>query len=183
MMLLPLAAGMVLVRDERDLERAFAQDAPYLFNAASEAPDHGTRSFQCSRRADVLKTWVALQRYGADGLGALYDQLCERAAALRSLLLAHGGFEVFHEPESNILCFRWRGDGSGDDPTLDAINASLRERYNDSGEGWITTTLLDNRRVLRVTIMNARTDTVHLEKVVSGLARMATEQSSAERAV
>jgi len=31
----------------------------------------------CSRRADVLKVWVALQRYGADGMGALFDHLCE----------------------------------------------------------------------------------------------------------
>src|SRR6202022_211632 len=33
MMLLPLAAGMVLTRDERDLDLAFAQQAPYLFQS------------------------------------------------------------------------------------------------------------------------------------------------------
>ncbi|MDQ3388946.1 MAG: pyridoxal-dependent decarboxylase, partial [Gemmatimonadota bacterium] len=78
MMLLPVAAGMVLVRDERDLERAFAQRAPYLFHGEEGArtPDQGVRSFLCSRRADVLKLWVALQRYGADGIGELYDHLC-----------------------------------------------------------------------------------------------------------
>ena len=85
MMLLPLAAGAVLVRDERSLERAFSQQAPYLFHGrpgADTTPerrwDQGTRSAQCSRRADVLKLWVALQRYGAEGIGALYDRLCER---------------------------------------------------------------------------------------------------------
>ncbi|MBA3889694.1 MAG: aspartate aminotransferase family protein, partial [Gemmatimonadaceae bacterium] len=75
MMLLPLSAGALLVRDEQELERAFAQQAPYLFHAADGDRhwDQGVRSAQCSRRADVLKMWVALQRHGADGLGAVYD--------------------------------------------------------------------------------------------------------------
>lgn len=175
MMLLPLSAGMLLVRDERDLDRAFLQDAPYLFHGANEAPDQGTRSFMCSRRADVLKTWVALQRYGATALGALYDQLCERASRLRDILLAEGSFDVLHQPESNILCFRWRGHRQSSDPELDALNAAIRERYNASGDGWITTTVLDGTRVLRVTIMNARTSDEHLERLVEGLARTARE--------
>lgn len=175
MMLLPLSAGMVLVRDEADLDQAFAQNAPYLFHGAEGSPDQGVRSFQCSRRADVLKLWVALQRYGADGIGALYDQLCARAATMRERLLAHGGFEVPHVPESNILCFRWVGHGARDQATLDALNAAIRERYNASGEGWITTTVLDGRRVLRVTIMNARTTDAHVERVISGIARIAAE--------
>ena len=36
MMLLPLPAGMILVRDERDLQAAFAQRAPYLFHGDGE---------------------------------------------------------------------------------------------------------------------------------------------------
>src|SRR6185436_15062243 len=84
MMLLPLAAGMVLTRDDRDLERAFAQKAPYLFHAgkSSRIPDQGIRSFQCSRRADVLKLWFVMQRFGSNGLGKLYDHLCKTAQTL-----------------------------------------------------------------------------------------------------
>src|SRR5690606_27847128 len=84
MLLLPLSAGMVLVRDESVLGTAFAQQAPYLFHATSgeRSWDMGPRSFQCSRRGDVLKLWVALQRYGADGLGLLFDRLCDGALAL-----------------------------------------------------------------------------------------------------
>jgi L-2,4-diaminobutyrate decarboxylase len=173
MMLLPLSAGMVIVRDERDLERAFAQDAPYLFHGATESPDLGTRSFQCSRRSDVLKAWVALQRFGLNGMGELYDGLCATAVALHGLLDAHRSFETLHEPESNILCFRWVGDGSLPDDRLDELNRLARENYNASGEGWITTTVLDGRRVLRVAIMNPRTQAAHLERLVAGLDRVA----------
>ena len=189
MMLLPLGAGVVLVREERWLEAAFAQAAPYLFHAPPAVPggpalahaeeydaaprvwDQGVRSFQCSRRLDALKAWVALQRYGADGLGALYDRLCAQAARLHARLVAHPAFEVLHAPESNILCFRYAGVGPRPAAAaLDRLNAQLRADYNRSGAGWITSTVLDGRRVLRVTVMNPRTTDAHLAALVDGLA-------------
>jgi L-2,4-diaminobutyrate decarboxylase len=73
-------------------------------------------------------------------------------------------------PESNILCFRWLPAGVGDDAQRDALNLQLRERYNASGRGWITTTVLGGRRVLRVTLMNPRTREAHLAELLDGLA-------------
>lgn len=175
MMLQPLSAGVVLVRDERDLERAFAQRAPYLFHGSEgeRVWDQGIRSLTCSRRADVLKLWVSFQRYGARGMGALYDRLCDVAQAMYDRLSAHPGFEVLHAPECNILCFRWIGDDTMSDEALDTLNRELRERYNRSGAGWITATNLGGRRVLRVTMMNPRTGTREVEEIVEGIAEMA----------
>jgi L-2,4-diaminobutyrate decarboxylase len=172
MMLLPLSAGMLVVRDESDVDQAFLQRAPYLFHGAEDqpVPDQGVRSFACSRRADALKAWVALQRYGADGIGELYDRLCDLTTELHSLIERHSSFEALHAPESNILCFRFVGDGSLDDAALDRLNKELRERFNRSGAGWITTTVLNARRVLRVTIMNPRTGAAHLQRLLDGLA-------------
>jgi L-2,4-diaminobutyrate decarboxylase len=171
MMLLPLSAGVILVRDERDLDAAFTQRAPYLFHGDEGARvlDQGVRSFLCSRRADVIKLWVALQRYGARGIGALYDRLCEVAMAMHAQLVAHPSFEPLHVPACNILCFRWIGDGTLSDDELDEANRALRERYNRSGKGWITATNLGGRRVLRVTIMNARTSEADVAAIIAGL--------------
>jgi L-2,4-diaminobutyrate decarboxylase len=175
MMLMPLAAGMLLVRDEADLAQAFSQQAPYLFHGAhgARAWDQGTRSFQCSRRADAIKVWVAIQRYGLSGLAAIYDRLVASAFTLHELIAARPEFAALHEPETNILCFRWVGDGSLDHRALDEINFTLRGRYNREGHGWITTTVLDGRRVLRVTVMNPRTTGEHLAEMLDELAREA----------
>lgn len=169
-LLLPLAAGLLLMREERDLIGAFAQQAPYLFNGNDEARawDTGPRSFQCSRRADVLKLYVAFERYGADALAALYDRLCAVARALYDLLLLREDFTPLHEPESNILCFAWTPKGVVGGQLNDMTDL-LRERYNRSGRGWITVTTLDKRRVLRITVMNARTTPAHVAKLVDGL--------------
>ena len=174
MLLMPVQAGMLLVRDERLLDAAFAQRAPYLFHGDDERPiDKGVRSFLCSRRADVLKLWVALQRYGADGLGALYDGLCATTRACWEEVRARESFEALHEPESNILCFRWIGDGRRSAEELDAVNLAVRERWNRSGRGWITTTVLGGRRVLRVTVMNPRTSREHVVAMLEGIEEMA----------
>lgn len=182
MMLMPLSAGVVLVRDRQRLDRAFGQDAPYLFRARSaDAPDlddgvaveQGMRSFMCSRRADALKVWVALRRYGVGGIAALFDGLCARTRELHDLLAARRDFEVLHEPECNILCFRFVGDAALDATALDALNLRLRESWNASGTGWITGTVLDGKRVLRVVLMNPFTGREHLQRLVDGLAALA----------
>ena len=84
------------------------------------------------------------------------------------MLAAREDFKLLHEPESNILCFAWMPK---DVPSskLDELTDALRERYNRSGRGFITVTTLDKRRVLRITVMNARTTDEHLEKLIVGL--------------
>lgn len=175
MMLMPLAASVVLVRDERDLEAAFEQQAPYLFHAGAEERgwDQGRRSFMCSRRLDALKVWAALQRFGVSGLGALYDHLCDTARLLHEAVLDRPRFQALHAPESNILCFRYIGDGSLSDTELDLINLDLRTACNREGDAWITTTVLAGRRVLRSTIMNPRTTVGDVGQVLDVLESLA----------
>lgn len=197
MMLVPLSAGMVLLRDASALDGAFAQQAPYLFHLREDEPsyDLGPRSLQCSRRADVLKVWAAILRYGASGIAGFYDHLCALTSAFHAMVMAHPRFEALHLPETNILCFRHlganprasgaaaamgRGDAAADDTAaLDDLNRLTRERYNASGEGWITSTVLDGRRVLRVTIINPRTTEGHLQRLLDGIDRIALDIANA----
>jgi L-2,4-diaminobutyrate decarboxylase len=179
MMLMPLTASAVLVRREVDLELAFSQSAPYLFHVREGRRwDQGLRAFTCSRRVDALKVWVALRRHGAAGFAALYDHLCATARALHHLVEARPEFAAIHEPESNILCFRFVGDAAREgrsEEQLDALNLALRDEYNRRGDGWITTTVLGGRRVLRATVMNPRTTGGDLERVLDGLAALGRE--------
>ncbi|HSB53788.1 MAG TPA: pyridoxal-dependent decarboxylase, partial [Gemmatimonadales bacterium] len=131
-MLLPLSAGMVLLRHEAELEQAFLQRAPYLFHRGENAKvwDLGPKSFQCSRRGDALKVWLVLQRYGARMIGELYDRLCATSERLHGLIGERATFQAMHRPEGNILCFRYLADGHRNDEELDRINFELRQRYN-----------------------------------------------------
>ena len=172
-MLMPLSVGVLLMKDPADLDAAFQQKAPYLFHGqrTGRTWDQGARSFQCSRRGDVLKLWVALQRYGANAFGLLYDHLSDLTMYLHEALEKHPEFEPMHRPQSNILCFRYVRD----DVDLNELNLQLRTEYNTRGTGWITTTLLEGVRVLRVTIMNPRTTRADLDATIDELARRARQ--------
>ncbi len=155
MMLMPLSAGMVLVQRGKDLERAFAQSAPYLFHGSDSeielSPDLGKRSLQCSRRADALKVWVAMQRLGMRSVGSMYDALCEDAMRLHGQLSSpESGALPLHLPESNIVC--WSA-------SREAMRAADSERHSIP-RPWITATRIAGEPALRCTFMNLRTSLV-----------------------
>jgi L-2,4-diaminobutyrate decarboxylase len=56
---------------------------------------------------------------------------------------------------------------------LDEINLELRTQYNQRGTGWITTTVLEGQRVLRVTLINPRLRREHLDAMVEELSALA----------
>jgi L-2,4-diaminobutyrate decarboxylase len=177
MMLLPLATSVLLVKDERLLAGAFAQRAPYLFQgwAGDRVWDQGVRSFQCSRRADVLKLWIALQRYGTDAFGLLYDHLCQTAREIFEDALRRPEFEVWEPPECNIFCFRYVGEETRSGAELDELNLRLRRKLNSSGIGWITSARLKGRQVLRIAVMNPRTRPEDGEALLEAISELGNE--------
>lgn len=172
MMFMPISAGALLVRDRRHLDTAFQQSAPYLFHIRAgeeRSRDIGKRTLQCSKRFDALKIWISLKHYGLDHFGALQERTVENARYLHAQLTRTSDFEPLHEPESNILCFRYIPEWVTDEGELDRLQGILRERYNASGRGWITATTLGERRVLRVTMMNPHTTSAHVDALIAGL--------------
>ncbi len=71
-----------------------------------------------------------------------------------------------HVPPFNIFCFRHRGSD-------DAANGALRERLIRSGNAWITSTVLKGQRVLRVTMINPRTEERHVDAMLDALRALA----------
>jgi L-2,4-diaminobutyrate decarboxylase len=174
MLWMPMSTGAVLVRDGRNLEAAFRQKAPYLFHTRpgeDRCRDAGRMTLQCTRRFDALKLWVALRHYGADHFAGLLERTSATTRSLQDKLEAAPDFQPMHAVESNILCFRHLPEAvsTWTDDQVDAFQAELRARVNASGRGWITTTVLNERRVLRVTLMNPRTGEEHLDRLMEAL--------------
>jgi L-2,4-diaminobutyrate decarboxylase len=129
-----------------------------------------------------------MQRFGSKGLGRLYDHLCNTARLLYDAIEDREDFENLHEPESNILCFRYLGTSKGkrresqgaeENGRIDELNRAVRPLYNRKGSGWITATLLDGRPVLRVTMMNPRTGADHVRALLEGIVAQARALVSA----
>jgi L-2,4-diaminobutyrate decarboxylase len=175
MMWMPLSTSALLVREESWLREAFLSDAPYLFHRDREGLDLGAMTIQCSRRADAVKLWLALNTIGPGAIAEAMERVAARAAEFFALLAAADDFEPMHEPQFNIVCFRFRPPGSRDGAELDSLNETLRQRLLESGAGWITTTRLRGRRCLRVTLINPATSRADLEAILGKLRALARE--------
>jgi len=164
MLWMPLSLGVVLVRDGRWLRRAFEADAPYLFNAERASDNIGEMTIQCSKRADAIKLWLTLQMFGTEPFVTAMEHVTDLTRYLYDLVAASSDFEPMHVPDFNIFCFRHRSD--------DATNASLRERLIRSGQAWITSTVLKGQRVLRVTMINPRTERGDVARMLEALRKL-----------
>jgi L-2,4-diaminobutyrate decarboxylase len=165
MLWMSLSLGVVLVRDGNWLRHAFEADAPYLFNAERASDNIGEMTIQCSKRADAVKLWLTLQMSGTRVFAEAMEHVAEVTRYLYEEVAASADFEPMHEPQFNIFCFRHRSD--------DETNAALRERLIRSGQAWITSTVLKGQRVLRVTIINPRTERSDVDRLLDALRRLA----------
>lgn len=164
MMWMPLSLGALLVRDGAWLRRAFEADAPYLFHAERAAENIGAMTIQCSKRSDAIKLWLTLRIFGPHVIAAALEKVTDLTRYLYERVRDSDDFEPMHEPELNILCFRYRAS--------DEINAEIRERLIRGGTAWITSTILRGQRVLRVTMINPRTEREHVDRMLDDVRRI-----------
>ena len=100
----------LLVRDPTRLAPCFAGQADYLFQPDKLNADYdsGDRTFQCARRVDVLKLWLAWKHHGDDGFAARIDHAVAMADHARRRIADSGGrFAVVVAGGFTNVVFAW----------------------------------------------------------------------------
>ncbi|HTK35012.1 MAG TPA: pyridoxal-dependent decarboxylase [Caulobacteraceae bacterium] len=176
----PYDAGFILVRDREAHRAAFAADAAYLKQAATGLA--GGSPWPCdfgpdlSRGFRALKTWFTLRVLGPEAIGASILKTCQMAAYLAARVDAAPELERLAPVGLNIVCFRF-ADAPGD---LDALNAGIVARLQDSGVAAPSTTTLGGRLAIRAAIVNHRTREAHIDALVEGVLALG-RSAAAER--
>ncbi|MCK7623255.1 aspartate aminotransferase family protein [Streptomyces sp. RS10V-4] len=157
----PVSSSAVLVRDRATLRHA-TYHADYLNPrrmAERRIPNQVDKSLQTTRRFDALKLWLTLRVMGAHGIGALFDEVIDRAADAWQLLHDDPRFEVVVRPRLSTLVFRYLPGGDRDpDPDLtDRVNLHAREALFASGDAIVAGTTVDGRHHLKFTLLNPET--------------------------
>jgi L-2,4-diaminobutyrate decarboxylase len=81
-----------------------------------------------------------------------------------------------HEPQTNIFCFGLRHRPKSVRAS-DRLHWEIKDAVNAHGEAYISSTVLNGRRVFRMVVMNPRTtagDIIQVMKVVEREAQRAT---------
>jgi len=158
------------VADRATLIKTLSVLPEYLRNKATESGaviDYRDWHIPLGRRFRSLKLWFVIRHYGVEGLRHHVKRHVELAQNFAGWIEEHDRFELVVPPPLNLVCFRHLG---GDD-----INQKLLERLNQSGELYLTHTVLDGRYTLRFCIGQTHTETRHVEAAWRQIQDMAAE--------
>jgi aromatic-L-amino-acid decarboxylase len=130
----------------------------YLRNQATESGaviDYRDWHIQLGRRFRSLKLWFVIRHYGVLGLQHHIRNHVQLAQEFRRWVEQDSRFQLAAPAPLNLVCFR-HIDG-------DEINQQLLARLNQSGDLYLTHTVLDGRVALRLCVGQTHTEARHVE--------------------
>lgn len=155
----PVSSSAVLVRDSSTLRHA-TYHAEYLNPrrmVQERIPNQVDKSLQTTRRFDALKLWMTLRVMGADGIGQLFDEVCDLAVEGWKLLAADPRFDVVVAPSLSTLVFRYIPTAVTDPAEIDRANLYARKALFASGDAVVAGTKVSGRHYLKFTLLNPET--------------------------
>ncbi|MER6568236.1 lysine decarboxylase DesA [Streptomyces sp. NPDC001093] len=164
----PVSSSAVLVRDAATLRHA-TYHAEYLNPrrmVQERIPNQVDKSLQTTRRFDALKLWMTLRVMGADGIGQLFDEVCDLAAEGWKLLAADPRFDVVVEPTLSTLVFRYIPAAVTDPAEIDRANLYARKALFASGDAVVAGTEAGGRHYLKFTLLNPETTPADIAAVL-----------------
>jgi aromatic-L-amino-acid decarboxylase len=166
----PVDAGAVLVRDGAQLTRSFGMRPAYLtdaFDGEDERYQYYVHGLEQTRRFRGLKVWMAFKRHGTEELGRWVDANVDLALRLYAAAERHPRFVPAVRPPMSAVCVRYAPAQPLDEATAAALHHRVVERIEQSGEFWIGTTRLKGKTWFRACIVNFRTTSAHVERLLA----------------
>jgi L-2,4-diaminobutyrate decarboxylase len=111
--------------------------------------------------------------FGTRLFADMVEVTIDLAKEFHTMLVAADDFEALHEPQCNIVAFRYVPNEMRDATAeqLDAFQLRLRRAIVESGEYYLVQSRIDGRHVLRTTMMNPLTTEDDLRGLLDCLRR------------
>ncbi|HXX02127.1 MAG TPA: pyridoxal-dependent decarboxylase [Candidatus Acidoferrales bacterium] len=147
------------VADRKELIQTLSVLPEYLRNQATESGaviDYRDWHIQLGRRFRSLKLWFVIRHYGVEGLQHHVRQHVKLAQQFAEWVRKDDWFELAAPVPLNLVCFRHKGG--------DAVNQTIMDRLNRSGDLYLTHTKLNGKLTLRMSIGQTHTEERHVER-------------------
>jgi glutamate/tyrosine decarboxylase-like PLP-dependent enzyme len=179
----------LLVREPERLRSCFSIGADYLFQPDKQFADHdlGDRTFQCGRRVDALKLWLAWKSHGDEGFAARIEHAVAMADHARSVIdasdgvfsaLVHTGFTnavfAWVPPEHRPLDLAALDAGARD--RLHRLAPRIKSRMQQEGTAMVGYQPVHGINTFRLLFMNPEVTTGDVDAVLGHLARYGAEE-------
>lgn len=149
--------SVLMVKSPNALKKAMAINPEYL-KAGHDAVVENFRDWgpQLGRRFRALKLWYVIRCFGVAGLQEKIRTHLAMTRWLAAQVAEEPRTHLLAEPKLNTVCFHLDGD--------DATKA-LMQAINDSGEAYLSHTVLRGRYVIRVAVGQIHGTQAHIESL------------------
>ena len=176
MLMTPALATALIFKNGEDSFQTFHQKAQYLWanQGSHEWFNSGKRTFECTKLMMSVKIYSILKTCGEEIFSENIDTLHDLAKAFVEILNRSPAFELAIEPESNIVCFRFVGEGKNSE-NYNTLNAAIRQKLLEEGRFYIVQTTLREKLYLRVSLMNPLTTVKDLRALLEEVEKIAKQ--------
>lgn len=159
---IPYGLGAVLIKDKRIALKSFNSNANYMQDAIHENIDAispADISPELSKHFRGLRLWLPLQYHGIEPFKACLEEKLILTKIIR-LNLVQRGFCVGPEPELTVTYFWYSYNNVNDDE----FNKKLLENILQDGSIFLSSTLINDKFVIRIAILSFRTKLKTVQK-------------------
>jgi glutamate/tyrosine decarboxylase-like PLP-dependent enzyme len=177
---MPFAAGVMLTCHPEMLRQTFGVSTPYMPKTATPSPiiDNFQVSTQWSRRMNSLKLWLTLRVHGRQAYEELMDRQLKLAAFFANWVRESEHFELAAPQVLPIINLRLKMPAAKEEQIRAAHEAVVQAVTRD-GRRWISTTVVNERSVVRIMVISYLTGHRHLEDLMIALTNAAASQNAA----
>ncbi|MFI0980559.1 pyridoxal phosphate-dependent decarboxylase family protein [Streptomyces sp. NPDC021093] len=171
----PLDSTALYCRRRGALANTYRLVPEYLTSVHTDGTfDFMDLSPQLGRGFRALKLWWVLRSFGRAGLRSRLDHAMELADRLRGLAAADPDWQCPAPSPYPLVCLRYAPqDGVDPDTGLDDLNARIVKELNDSGEAFVSHSVIRDGYVIRVALANIHTTGDDIERLWTVLNRTA----------
>lgn len=146
----------------------FEQKASYILsgNKDPEWYNSAKRTVECTKNMMGVKVYAILKQLGPEFFTDYLETCYGLGNIFAEIIRSDSNFELAHDPETNIVVFRYVGSLSSD-KEISILNRKIRERIVEDGKFYIVQTDIQNRTYLRAVIMNPFTSELELKNLLA----------------
>jgi L-2,4-diaminobutyrate decarboxylase len=159
---------LLFYRDRSKSLGAFRQQASYVFEKEPDQYtlfDSAEMNFECTKRPMIVGLWAAWSLYGRSLFAEKLDYLCALTGEFYEYLQMQPDFQVLHDPECNICCFRYVPYAMPDED-LGELQLALRNAIREDGTFFVSKVEVSGIAALRCVFTNHLTTMEHCVALV-----------------
>jgi len=168
----PYEAAVLLLKDRRHLLDTYRVLPEYLqdVKGSGEQPNFCDYGPQLTRSFKAFKVWLSFMVFGRKGLSDAISKGFELARYAQHLIDRSEDLHLVTKAQMAIVCFRYGKH--------DHVQAAIAARVVSGGYAMVSTTILNDRTVLRLCTINPRTTESDIKNTLELIVKAGARQES-----